>query len=350
MKKWRFEIDCDLDWRPQTLLDHVQRFLERSRRAPMENLTEPMQVLRELATQCTAPPWPAEHRRPEIALLKKAIGTLLRQVYERVRAMRLQMLRNELNYVRAAEGACRRILIINTFNDEKHQVSDDYQCGFCDVCVPELDFTQALATDAVGNVALEELVEQLHDLLQAPEPEAAVLHDFIQQVQDRGVILGMLARATRHLEGDPNALPALYLAGALSWRVPARQNQALSYFRTGFQQGRQQGLAQEILLVLFYGAGAEVDAEEAVRWLNDIIPRFAQPADLLRWVRAWEPRLGRESPAYRALYGIAKVRVLHRLSGPLQELKSLASELQTPRPQQPHRHARHSAPHKATFQ
>ncbi len=342
LRHWCFEIEADLNWRPATLIAHVQDFLERSRRAPTEDLTEPLQILHDLAADCSAPPWPAEHHRPEIALLKKAIGTLLRQVYTRVRTMRLDMLRNELNYVRAAEGSCRRVVLLNTFNDRL--VDPDYRCDFCDVCVPDLHFTQDLANDAVGNVDLDELVGRLNDLLQAPEPVAPDLHDFIQQIHKHGVILGMLARATRHLEGDPNSLPALYLAGALSWQIPARQNQALGYFRRGFAQGRAQGLALDTLLTLFYQPAAEVDAEEAVRWLNDVIPRFKQPADLGRWVQAREPLLGRDSSAYRALSGIARVRALHRLSGPLQELKSLATELQTPRPERPHRHVRHPLP------
>ena len=344
LRHWRFELEADLNWRPATLIAHVQDFLERSRRAPTEDLAEPLQILNDLAADCDAPPWPPEHHRPKIALLKKAIGTLLRRVYERVRAMRLQMLRDELDYVRAAEGKCRRVILLNRFNDKDHQVGDEHRCGFCDVCVPDLHFTQELATDAVGNVDLDEIVWRLNDLLQLAEPEPADLHNFIEQVQEHGVVLGMLARATRHLEGDPNSVPALYLAGALSWRIPTRQNQAMSYLRAGFQQSHQQGMAQETLLELFYRAGAEIDADEAVRWLNAIIPRFAQPADLLHWVQAWEPLLGRDSTAYRALYGIAKVRVLHRLSGPLKELKSLATGLQALPPAHSNRRPRHPVP------
>lgn len=339
---WRFEIEADLDWRPLTLIAHVQGFLERSRRAPGEDLTEPLQTLQELAADCGTPPWPTIHRRPEIALLKKAIGTLLRRVYQRVRTMRLQMLRNELDYVRAAEGSCRRSVLLNLFNNQ--MVHEHYRCGLCDVCVPELDFTQMLATDAGGHVDLDELVWRLQALFQAPEPEAAVLHDFITQIEERGVVPGMLTRATRHLEGDPNALPALYLAGALSWRIPARQNQALGYFRRGFQQGRQQGLALDALLTLFYQPGTVVDADDAVRWLNDVIPHFANPADFGRWVQAQEPLLGAESPGYRALAAMARLRVLHRLSGPLQELNTLTTALTTPRPDRPRRRARPSRP------
>jgi ATP-dependent DNA helicase RecQ len=342
LRHWRFEIEADLNWRPATLIAHVQDFLERGRRAPTEDLAEPLQIVRDLAADCGAPPWPAEHRRPEIALLKKAIGTLLRQVYTRVRTMRLDMLRNELNYVRAAEGSCRRVVLLNLFNDRL--VDPDYRCGFCDVCVPDLHFTQDLANDAVGNVDLDELVGRLNDLLQALEPAAPDLHDFIRQIQAHGVILGMLARATRHLEGDPNSLPALYLAGALSWQIPARQNQALGYFRRGFQQGRAQGLALDALLTLFYQPAAVVDAEEAVRWLNDVTPRFTNPADFGRWVQNLEPLLGAETPAWRALAAIAQIRALHRLSGPLQELKTLTAALTTPRPDRPRRHARPSSP------
>ncbi len=329
LKSWQFEVEFEVHWQPQALLVHVERFLERGRRRDVDDITAPMQTLAELATQCGIPPWPAEHTRPEIALLKKAIGTLLRRVYSRVRTMRLQMLRNELDYVRAAENICRRVTLLNLFN--KDVVPDDYRCGFCDVCVPDLDFKQERATDPGGNVDLDELVRRLNDLLRAAEPEEpAALHDFIRQVLDRDVSKGMLARATRHLEGDPTSLPALYLAGALSWQIPARQRQAFSYFRTGFKEGRQQGLTLDTLLVLFYRAGAEIDAEEAVRWLNDLNLCTTDPGALLRWIQTCEPLLGRDSPAYRALYGIAKVRTLRRLSDPLQQLKTLATKWQIP--------------------
>ena len=64
---------------------------------------------------------------------------------------------------------CRRVTLLNLFN--KDVVSDDYRCGFCDVCVPDLDFKQELATDPGGNVDLDELVGRLNDLLRAAEPE-----------------------------------------------------------------------------------------------------------------------------------------------------------------------------------
>ena len=343
LTNWRFEVEFEADWQPQTLLEQVRRFLERSRRPEADDVTEPMRVLSELTALCGSPPWPDEHQRPEIALLKKAIGTLLRRVYSRVRFMRLQMLRDQLDYARAAENTCRRVILLNLFNKDKVAV-DQYKCGLCDVCVPDLNFQQDLATDAVGSIELEELVKQLHDTLVAARPDPAELRKLIQQIQKYGVVLGMLARTTQHLEGDPDSLPALYLAGALSWQIPSRQNQALGYFRRGFLQGRAQGLALDALLTLFYQPAAEVDAEEAVRWLNDVIPPFKHPADLGRWVEEWEPLLGTASPGYRALAAIARVRVLHRLNGPLQELKTLTAALTTSRPDRPRRHASPSSP------
>jgi ATP-dependent DNA helicase RecQ len=336
LTNWRFEVEFEAHWQPQTLLEQVRRFLERSRRPNADDVVELMKILSDLAAQCSSPPWLEEHRRPEIALLKKAIGILLRRVYARVRTMRLQMLRDQLDYARAAEKNCRRIILINLFNKKEDSVRDDYQCGFCDVCVPDLDFKQQLSTESVGNVGLGELVQQLNDLLMAVNVEPTALHDFVQQTLDHGVKLGMLARATRHLEGDPDSLPALYLAGALSWQIPARKNQALSYFRAGFKEGRQQGIVLATLLGLFYHDGAEIDAEEAVRWLNGLAPHKSDPGTLLNWVQTWEPLLGGDSAAYRALSGIAKVRVLHRLSGPLQKLKALATGLQVPPLPVPH--------------
>ena len=87
-----------------------------------------------------------------------------------------------------------------------------------------------------------------------------------------------------------------------------------------------------------------MDADEAVRLLNDVIPPFKHPADLGRWVEEWEPLLGTASPGYRALAAIARVRVLHRLNGPLQELKTLTAALTTSRPDRPRRHASPSSP------
>ena len=118
LTNWRFHVDFEAHWLPQTLLDQVRRFLERSRRPEADDVAEPMRILTELAAQCGSPPWPAEHHRPEIFLLKKAIGTLLRRVYARVRTMRLQMLRDQLDYARAAENTCRRVTLLNLFNKD----------------------------------------------------------------------------------------------------------------------------------------------------------------------------------------------------------------------------------------
>ncbi len=188
LTNWQFEVEFEADWQPQTLLEQVRRFLERSRRPEADDVTEPMRVLSELTAPCGSPPGPDEHQRPEIALLKKAIGTLLRRVYSRVRFMRLQMLRDQLDYARAAENTCRRVILLNLFNKDKVAV-DQYKCGFCDVCVPNLNFQQDLATDAVGSIELEELVKQLHDTLVAARPDPAELHKFIQQIQKYGVVL-----------------------------------------------------------------------------------------------------------------------------------------------------------------
>ncbi len=103
-------------------------------------------------------------------------------------------------------------------------------------------------------------------------------------------------------------------------------------------------IALDTLLGLFYHDGAQIDAEDAVRWLNDLALRTTDPGALLRWVQTWEPLLGRDSPAYRALYGIAKARALHRLSGPLQQLKTLATGWQIPPTGTPHQHPTPSLP------
>lgn len=63
-------MEFEVHWQPQALLVHVERFLERGRRRDVDDITAPMQTLAELATQCGIPPWPAEHTRPEIALLE----------------------------------------------------------------------------------------------------------------------------------------------------------------------------------------------------------------------------------------------------------------------------------------
>lgn len=72
LRNWRFDVEFEPHWQPETLLEQARHFLERSRRPDADDVTKPMQDLSELAAQCGCPPWPNEHRRTEIALLRKS--------------------------------------------------------------------------------------------------------------------------------------------------------------------------------------------------------------------------------------------------------------------------------------
>ncbi len=75
-----------------------------------------------------------------LELVKKALHILLERVYETVYPMRIQMLRNLIEYALSHErNRCRRLVLRSIFDDQLPP--DDYRCGFCDVCEPSLEFS-----------------------------------------------------------------------------------------------------------------------------------------------------------------------------------------------------------------
>ena len=138
LKNWRFEVEFEVHWQPQALLVHVEHFLERSRRRDVDDITEPMQAWLNWRRNVGFPPWPAEHLPPGNRCAQESHRHPAEANLFAGSHLRLQMLRNGLDMCgppRTSVGESR----CSTFSI-KLQQPDTTDCGFCDICVPDLDF------------------------------------------------------------------------------------------------------------------------------------------------------------------------------------------------------------------
>lgn len=139
---------------------------------------------------------------------------LLETLYSTVRDARLASLVNLYRFAALESGDCRRAHLRSAF--EKVPLDQDYRCGFCDTCVPDLKFEveralQPLSAQEKELIALGEAFETL----QKNEFNLESASAFIQHCQQAGAAPSILGRATYLLEQRPNDLTLLFVASAL---------------------------------------------------------------------------------------------------------------------------------------
>ena len=194
----------------------------------------------------------------EAVYLKRALSALYEQhVYRFAPEMRKRMLRNQLAY--ASTTKCRRIFLRGVF--DRAVVTDDFECGFCDVCVPGIDFKGRKHAEVPLHTAeLEQIAEDLDATIRAADAESLLAT--AKRLREIGAQEGMLARVTAVLESE--ALPgAFYLAGALARWSRDRSREALGFLMNGLKEALRRGFGQEELR-LFAREAIAADAERAL--------------------------------------------------------------------------------------
>jgi len=133
---------------------------------------------------------------------------LLDHTYKDVVTMRYDMLFNLMTVVTSKE--CRRLKILPHFLET---LEESYRCGCCDICSPTLDFPdmrkppRAIRTDREKEIQLERIVsEGTFDL--------NTLRQLAKEFADYPTSQYRQARSI--LEGNPNNLPALFMAREFS--------------------------------------------------------------------------------------------------------------------------------------
>ncbi len=307
----RYHLEFDRNWSAQELVERVEKQLAslapelglaviRKRVALLESLTG------DLGTAGRGGDPPAE-----LPLILEAARCLLRVIYVKIRGMRTEMLHAELVFARNDANeppVCRRVAILKRFNVAAHTPDDLYRCEFCDVCVPDLHFESGRrAKVPVANAELDYLVRLIPDLMKSFDAGrlASVAGELIQ----RKATIGPLAQVTAQLEVDPGNLAALYMAGTLSRSRQGSGRTALSYFRSGYEEAERRSSTTETLRA-FYSEAAQIDPQEAFRWVAKRGGAFDDPSGH-EWLFDEASRsLGGQSQESRAMQFHRHVRKL----------------------------------------
>lgn len=252
-------------------------------------------------------------------LLKGALKILLERIYERIFRMRYQMLSNQLDYAQSdREGVCRRVFLRGIFDLEKHLATENYRCGFCDSCAPNLNFKNSKAAVLMEEAQVEDLIEKLPSVLEKFDYEN--LLEVLNLTIEKGAIAGLFARVTNRLEREPTNLSALYLAGALGRLRKGKEIIAFEYLKFGFNEGIKQGLSPDNLLI-FYQEAVLLNPEEAFNWLIQVGGYWDNQEGLKFLIQEAAYRFGIDSTQYRILLLLWQVRKLNEVSDDCIELK-----------------------------
>lgn len=263
--------------------------------------------------------------------LRRALTVLITQVYERIQRMRYRMLTNELEYARgqniasddSGKKVCRRVIIRSIFDSVDH-LPDDYNCGFCDVCVPNLNFERTSAVVAPKDANLEEITRLLPEVMSAFVPEK--LAQVVDLADRYGAVIGLRAKADYQLEHDPENLSAMYLSGVLRVRRPGYEEAALLQLQSGFQQAERTGAGMETQK-LFYEAACRVEPTEAFSWITELGGSFDN-VEGLKWLeKEARKTFGTKSEERTRVRTVRKLRELQEANVVLDDLRTSLDDL-----------------------
>jgi ATP-dependent DNA helicase RecQ len=139
----------------------------------------------------------------------RAIAEILEHVYKDVLKMRYDMLFNLYNM--ATREDCLRYQVLEYFHPEKGEIEKDYRCGFCSTCVPDVHFTNHLASEILYRDDTRATTERLEAFLTKGSIEDLdATFGLAEKLEDSAS--HAYARARRILEGAPRNLAALFMA------------------------------------------------------------------------------------------------------------------------------------------
>ncbi|MGM9319348.1 DEAD/DEAH box helicase [Deinococcus aquaticus] len=196
-----FSINTNSEWNAHDALESLERELrgyDQLTGAPPSTLKS----VRALSEQ-------ADLTRDEY--VNRAGRLLIDTLYSTVRTMRLYGLVNLYRFASLPAGTCRRVHLRRSF--EVTPLQEDYRCGFCDTCQPDLQFGRTSAHTPVVLTREEELGQTFENLEQ--HFDAAAVAPFITACAEARVTASFAGRTDYLLEHRPNDLGLLFLNAAL---------------------------------------------------------------------------------------------------------------------------------------
>jgi ATP-dependent DNA helicase RecQ len=291
-----FEAEYRNDWIPKEIVMVLKDFATRYK-AGIINIDELEKK------QCDLTPSANKDEVRGEIFVREAALVLLDHIYNTVPKMRYEMLINQLRYAESDERKeCRRIFIRSIF--DKVPPDATYRCNFCDICVPDLNFSVSRAVSPTIDPRLEKLALSLPSVLEGFDTEA--LEEIVSASVDNQAVTGIFAQVTFSLEQRYNNPAALYLAGALS-RERNEIEDAMRYLRDGLEFGLAEALSAEKLLA-FYHEAKEIDSQEAFSWIIKVDGPWDSIGGLDLLKEEASRLFGKKSPQYRRLSAISRLR------------------------------------------
>ena len=141
-------------------------------------------------------------------LLEQAIHLLFQRVRSHVIRMRMQSFYNLIRYVQIDAGCRRGTLLGGMAGGEIYD--NTYRCGFCDVCVSNLEFDRPRAEWARRGEQYADIFSDVQDSFRTGD--LGTLGRAVDQARRRNVTEAVGHHATTYLEHDPDNLAANYAA------------------------------------------------------------------------------------------------------------------------------------------
>jgi len=315
-----FEVDFDIEWETAAVAKNLKAYLLRTNVGEADAETA-LKRVQELST--------GRRRRvgkdSRYLIVEEAAKLLVKRIYLKVPTMRYEMLRNQLLYATTERrGLCRRLEVRSRLDDAGTIPTEDYRCGFCDVCVPSLRFERNIAEVPTRDAQIDELAQKLPVILDSFDVNE--LPQVVQVAADKGAIPGLFSRVSSRLERDATNVTARYLAGALARRQPGFERLGLEHLRFGYQEARRQGVGRDGLL-LTYREASFIEPQEAFGWISEAGGVFDNTESLALLEEEAARALGENSEARRNLQGLRSVRSLAAASSDVSELAGSVDDL-----------------------
>lgn len=206
----------------------------------------------------------ARKRRLEQDQVESAVLALFSEVRRYVLKMRLRLLSHLINYVKS-EDQCRRKELLGAMTGQSDE-GFSHACKFCDsnACVPDVAFTQMLATAAPDSGQHQDIFAAEDDALRSEDLDK--FEWALTEAEHQGVVGAIGYQAVARLEFDPDN-PIANLAAAESYRRNPDRNlrrSAHGFFR---ECARIANIERKdrVLSKRGYSGYLEFDRSEAIR-------------------------------------------------------------------------------------
>lgn len=263
--------------------------------------------------------------------VQRAGKILIEALYTTIRAMRLAGLRNLYHYAALPAGSCRRVYLRRAF---ELRLPQDYSCGFCDTCVPDMKFgrERALVPEEAARERI--LAEGLENVLTGYNLTA--LRTYAREVVEAGFVGAVRGRAEYLLEQRPNDLAVLFLAALCAGLEGERATaKVLTERALDVMLRARMGLTNQLAFVLALGEWVPSLADDLAGDPQGVLGRNHPRLTLLETLRQLDPARAAHVERAWALEGL--VEVAERLSKllPAEVLKAFTTAVEHATP--PHR-------------